>query len=240
MFEFAVEFSREGTVATVDLNRPDEGNKLTRDMMRLLTQKLNELAGREQLNTVILAARGPAFCLGRDGRGETPGALSAYDMREQSMGAVLDLYAAIRRVPVPVIAKVHGDALGFGAALAGACDITLAASEAKFAFSEIHHGIPPTMAMTAVMRHLSPKALAWLIYSGETISATRAVDIGLASAILPQDTFEEKAQTFVDELASRPRRNLATIKKYQSLSASMAPEAASDYAGALLVLVRAS
>ncbi|MEW9612578.1 enoyl-CoA hydratase/isomerase family protein [Shinella sp. S4-D37] len=240
MFDYVLEYSRDGAVATIDLNRPDEGNKLTREMMRLLTQKLHALAGQDQLRAVVLAARGPAFCLGRDGRGETPGALSAYETREQSMAAVLDLYAAIRQVPVPVVAKVHGDALGFGAALAGACDITLAASNAKFAFSEIHHGIPPTMAMTAVMRHLSPKALAWLIYSGETVTAARAADIGLASAVLSQEAFEDEVRSFVDELASRPRRNLATIKKYQTLAAGMAPEAASDYAGALLALVRAS
>lgn len=240
MFEFLLSYAHDETVATVDLNRPDEGNKLTRDMMRQLTVQLRELVVNPSLRAVVVAAHGPAFCLGRDGRGEQPGSLSAYETREQSMAAVLDLYAALRQVPVPVVARVHADALGFGAALAGACDITLASSAARFAFSEIHHGIPPTMAMTAVMRHLSPKALAWLIYSGETITADRAVDIGLASRIYPQAEFEAEADAFIAELASRPRRNLETIKKYQALAAGMPADAASDYAGALLALVRAS
>lgn len=240
MANFPTQISQDGRVVAIDLSRPEEGNKLTREMMRQLTQDLEEIARSPQLCVAVIGARGPAFCEGRDGRDEQAGALSAYETREHSMGAVLDLYAAIRRVPVPILARVHGDALGFGAAMAGACDITLASSAARFAFGEILHGIPATMAMTAVMRNLSPKALAWLIYSGETIDAQRARDVGLVSTVYPQDDFETMADAFVAELASRPRRNLQTIKKYQSLAATMTPEAASDYAGALLALVRAS
>lgn len=240
MFEFPVQLSEKDSIATIDLNRPDDGNKLTRDMMRQLTAKLRDLSRIDQLQAIVIGSRGPAFCRGRDGSGENTASLSAYETREQSMSAVLGVYAAIRESPVPVIAKVHGDALGFGAALAGSCDITLAVSSANFAFGEMLNGIPPTMAMTPVMRNLSPKALSWLIYSGESVDAARAADIGLVSKVWRQEEFESSASAFVSQIATRSRRNLETVKKFQTLAANMTPEAASDYAGALLALVRAS
>ena len=83
---------------------------------------------------VAIGGRGAQFCRGRDGKGESRAGMTPYDVRVKMMGAVLDSYQAIWDVPVPVVALVHGDALGFGAALAVGCDITLAASNARFAF----------------------------------------------------------------------------------------------------------
>jgi enoyl-CoA hydratase len=142
---------------------------------------------------------------------------------------VLGSYEAIANVPVPVVGLVHADALGFGAALAVACDITLASANAGFAFPEIEHDIPPTMAMCAALGKVNAKALIWLIYSAEKISAERAVAVGLASRVLPQASFAADADAFLKTLASRPRLVLETIKRYQ---------AKAEYAGTLLALVR--
>jgi enoyl-CoA hydratase/carnithine racemase len=154
------------------------------------------------------------------------------------MGAVLDVYQAVADVPVPVVARVHGDALGFGSAMAVGCDITLASSNAKFGFPEIEHGIPPTLAMCASTGKIQSKALLYLIYSAEQIDAERAVMLGMVSKVLPQASYAAEADAFVKKLASRPRLILETIKRYHLRAPHLTPEMASEYAGTLLALVR--
>ena len=202
----------EAGLARVDLNRPDEGNALTRAMMVQLAATLRELGKQPDVHVVTLEARGKQFCRGRDGKGESRAGMTPYEVRQKMMGAVLDVYQAVADVPVPVVALVHADALGFGCATAVGCDITLASSNARFAFPEIEHDIPPTMAMCAALGKVNSKALSWLIYSAEKISAERAAVVGLASKVLPQASFVADSDAFLKTLASRPRLVLETIK----------------------------
>jgi enoyl-CoA hydratase/carnithine racemase len=156
------------------------------------------------------------------------------------MGAVLAVYEAIEVSPVPIVACVQGDAIGFGAALAGACDVTLASSAARFALPEIDHSIPATLAMSALVRRVPQKALAHLIYSAESVSAETAVAIGLASKVLPAAAFEAEAEAYLATLAARPRLVLETIKRYLGKAQDLSPQMAAEYAGTLLALVRPS
>lgn len=235
-FEFMVR--REGALARVDLNRPQEGNAMTRGMMVQLAATLRELGADASVHAVALEARGSHFCRGRDGRGESRAGMTPWEIRTKLMGAVLGSYEAIAAVPVPVVALVHADALGFGAALAVACDLTLASAAAGFAFPEIEHDIPPTMAMCAALGKVNAKALSYLIYSAEKIDAERALAVGLASRVLPAASFAAGADAFLKTLAGRPRLVLETIKRYQARAAHLTPEMASEYAGSLLALVR--
>jgi enoyl-CoA hydratase/carnithine racemase len=238
MSDFDFKVARSGAIARVDLNRPDEGNALTRGMMVRLAELLRELGTESGVNIVVIEGRGPQFCRGRDGKGESRAGMTPYDVRVKLMGAVLGVYQAVADVPVPVVARVHGDALGFGAAMAVGCDITLAAANARFAFPEIEHDIPPTMAMCAALGKVPAKALTWLIYSAEQVDAAAAVTLGLASKVLPQASFAADVDAFLATLAGRPRLVLETIKRYQAKAAQLSPEMASEYAGTLLALVR--
>lgn len=238
MSEFDFKVTRDGALARIDLNRPEEGNALTRAMMVRLAALLRELGSTPDINVVAIGGRGPQFCRGRDGRGESRAGMTPYEVRVKMMGAVLDSYQAVWDVPVPVVALVHGDALGYGAAVAVGCDITLAASNARFAFPEIEHDIPPTMAMCAALGKIQAKALTYLIYSAEQIDAPQAVTLGLASKVLPQETFAADADAFLAKLAGRPRLVLETIKRYHAKAAHLTPDMASEYAGTLMALVR--
>ncbi len=238
MNEFDFEVTRDGAIARIDLNRPEEGNALTRAMMVRLAALLRELGSKPDINVVAICGRGRQFCRGRDGRGESRAGMTPYEVRVKMMGAVLDSYQAIWDVPVPVVALVHGDALGYGAALAVGCDMTLAASNSRFAFPEIEHDIPPTMAMCAALGKVPAKALTYLIYSAEQVDAEQAVMMGLASKVLPQASFATDADAFIRKLAARPRLVLETIKRYQAKAAHLTPDMASEYAGTLMALVR--
>jgi enoyl-CoA hydratase/carnithine racemase len=237
-FDFAV--TSAGAVARLDLNRPEEGNPLDRALMFRFAELLRQLATRPETGVIVIEARGEKFCRGRDGKGESLAGISAYEMRTQRMAATLGVYEAIGDVPVPVIALVHGDATGFGAALVAACDVALASAEARFSFPELSHGIAPVMAMTPLARRLPPKATAHLIYGGGTVSARRAAEIGLVSAVFDAATFAAEADAFVAKVASTPRVLLETVKKFQKLSPDISQAMASEYAGTLMALLRSS
>lgn len=235
-FEFAIQI--EEKVAHLDLNRPKEGNRLTRAMIAELARAVRRLGERSDVHIIAICSRGDAFCRGRDGRGETSSTLSPYQVRNQMMGPVLSVYAALTEVPIPVVACVHAEAIGFGAALVGGCDIALASAQAEFAFPEITHNIAPTMAMSAVIRKLSPAILSFLIYSGERMKAHEALQCGLVGKVYAAEEFATACAAFLRCLSARPRPILETIKKYQNGAIGLSATLSSDYAGALLALVR--
>jgi enoyl-CoA hydratase/carnithine racemase len=120
--------------------------------------------------------------------------------------------------------------------MAASTDITLIADHAVMGFPEIEHNIAPTLAMAAALRTVPSKALTWLIYSAERISAERAVACGLASKSLPQQGFGAATDAFLATLAGRPRLTLETIKHYQSRATGMPLETACDFAGSMMAI----
>jgi enoyl-CoA hydratase/carnithine racemase len=214
MTEFEFKVTIKGSVAHIDLSRPNEGNALTRAMMFQLAKSLRTIGADPSINLLVIEGTGDFFCKGRDGKGESRIGMTPYEVRVNMMGAVLDVYKAITD------------------------DLTLISSQAKFSFPEIEHDIPPTMAMCAALGKIPAKALSYLIYSAETVDATEAKVLGIASNVYAQATFEAEFNAFIDKLASKPRLVLETIKKYQEKATHASPDMALEYAGTLLALVR--
>ncbi|HUN50811.1 MAG TPA: enoyl-CoA hydratase/isomerase family protein [Candidatus Sulfotelmatobacter sp.] len=227
-----------GPVATIEIDRPDEGNTINGEMMAALPAILARLGTNEAIRAIAIRSRGPAFCRGRDGRGDSRAPMSAFEFRYKRAASILNVYEAIGAVPIPVVACVQGPANGFGAALAGGSDITLASDAARFSFDEINHGIAPTLAMSAVMRKVPPKALAYLIYSGREFDAREAMFHGLASTVFPAASFAAEADRFLAELGARPRLLLETVKRFQSKGADLSVDMAAEYAGTLMAVSR--
>jgi len=228
-----------GPVVKLDLNRPDQGNAVTKAMMHEIIDAIQKHGASPATRVLALVARGDKFCSGRDvGGGPSPAPeRSAYELRNTVLAAVLNVYDALAACPVPTVACVQADALGFGAALAAACDITLVSDKAHIGFPEIEHNIPPALAMSAAMRNVPPKALNWLVYSAEKVDAATAVSMGLASRAYPDADFSREAEAFLARLATRPRLVLEAVKSYHSKAREMSPAAASEYAGTLLALL---
>ena len=229
---------RDGALARIDLGRPEEHNMLTRGMISDLSALVAALGQDAGVNVVALEGRGQSFCKGRDGCGENAAGMSALDMRRKLYAPILDAYATIAACPVPVVAVVHAPAIGFGAALAASCDITIASDAARFALPEIEHNIPPTLAISGVMSKVPTKALSYLVYSAEEISAAEAVGIGMASVAYPAAEFATRSEAFLKKLAGRPRIVLETVKRYQAKAPGLTPDMAYEYAGTIMALAR--
>lgn len=227
-----------GAVATITIDRGAEGNALTIDMVRGLAAAFRE-AGNSDAKVIVLRAAGKEFCLGRDPKGGAPSP-TALAMRSNLITPILDVYDAISNAPQPVVCAVQGHAFGFGCALATACDITLAADVARFRLPELEKNLPPTLAISAMMKQAPRKALTWLVYSMEEIDAGSALALGIVSHVVTANELEAATEKIVTALTSRSREALVAVKDYLRVAPGMDGRAASELAGNILATVFSS
>src|SRR3546814_14231017 len=116
------------------------------------------------------------------------------------MGPILGVYDAFRRLPVPVLTLVQGRALGFGCAMVGASDVAIAAASARFALPEMKHGIPPSLAISALVPRVAAQTVADLVYSAEEIDASSAFAAGLISRVVSDGELDAAPHRFLDGL----------------------------------------
>lgn len=210
---------------------------LTLPLISMLAAHLRAISAEVKL--VHLRGAGPDFCRGRDPLGN-PQVKNAAQLRETLIEPILDLYDALSACPVPVVASVRGIARGFGAALAIACDVTLASDTARFSLPEMERDLPPTLAMSAAMRKIPPKALAHLVYSLNEIDAPTALSWGLVGAVVPDASLESESDRLLATMQARSRSALVAVKEYQRAAPELGPRAARDSAANLLATVLSS
>src|SRR3954471_3346637 len=178
-----IQSSRDGAVAKITIDRATEGNLLTIDMLRELTAAFRTAAATDA-KVILLRSTGADFCRGRDVRGGAPSP-TAMAMRANVCEPILQLYDAIAEAPQPVICAVQGIAHGFGCAMATACDITIAADNARFKLPEMEKDLPPSLAISALLLKVPRKAIAYMVYAMPEIDAATALANGLVSAVVP-------------------------------------------------------
>lgn len=173
-----------GPVTTVTLNRPDVRNAFNEALIDELTAWAKSVVPGET-RVAILQGAGKAFCAGADVNWMAK--MVNYSREENVADAerAAAMLNALDRVPVPLIGRVHGAALGGGSGLAAVCDVVVAADDALFGFTEVVLGILPAMISPYVVRKIGINAARELCLSGTRFDAARAKAIGLASEVVP-------------------------------------------------------
>lgn len=238
MPESVIKTKRDGAVATVTIDRAAEGNMLTVEMLAELSGEIRGLAAGDA-KVMVLRSTGAVFCRGRDVRNARP-VPTALAVRDTVVTPILDVYDALTTTPLPVIAAVQGPALGFGCALATACDITVASSAAAFQLPEMEKNLPPTLAISAMMTSVPKKALTELVYSMRTIDADTALGLGIVSRVVAPDELDRTVDELAAAMATRSREALVAVKDYFRSALGMERRGAADFAGNLLATVLAS
>ncbi|HYE65296.1 MAG TPA: enoyl-CoA hydratase-related protein, partial [Pyrinomonadaceae bacterium] len=141
----------DGAIALITLNRPEKRNALNEALVSGLKQALSDADDNEAVRAVIIKGAGADFCSGADLAALQKISESSVMENLEDAAELMQLFALIRRVRVPVIAAVHGRALAGGCGLATACDIVLAARSARFGYPEVRIGFVPAMVM-AILR----------------------------------------------------------------------------------------
>ncbi|HEX8790281.1 MAG TPA: crotonase/enoyl-CoA hydratase family protein, partial [Polyangiaceae bacterium] len=191
-------FSVEDGVAHVRLNRADKRNGLDRAMFEALVAAGETVAADRRVRAVVLSGEGPAFCAGLDwqsflGDREGSTALLARDAARSPANVAQRACWIWTEVPVPIIAAVHGAALGGGLQLALACDIRLIAPEATLSVMEIRYGLVPDMtASQTLLRLVRPDVAKELVFTGRLVNGEEAGRVGLATRVCADPLSEAK------------------------------------------------
>src|SRR6185369_1598827 len=175
-----VDVESEGGVTRIFLNRPDKVNALDSAHLEDLLSALRCVEANPEMRVAVLGGRGKAFCGGADVRELS--ALTAANAGGfvQKIHAVCD---AIRKLPVPVVARLHGAVIGAGLEIAAACDLRVAADGTKFSMPEVKLGIPSVVEAALLPRLMGSGRAAWLVLTGEPIDARRALEWGLVEEV---------------------------------------------------------
>jgi 2-(1,2-epoxy-1,2-dihydrophenyl)acetyl-CoA isomerase len=198
---------------TFTLNRPQKLNAFDAALHAALLAALDEAARDPACRVVLLRGAGRGFCAGQDLA--EPGLTGP----DADLGAVVErgwnlLVRAIREMEKPVVCAVHGSAAGAGASVALACDITLAAENAKFAQAFIRIGLIPDSGATWFLpRLVGPARARALAMLGEPITGAEAAAMGLIHRAVPEDQLMAEAEAVCAKLARLPAKALAATKR---------------------------
>src|SRR3954451_9020156 len=193
---------RDGPAARITLNRPAQRNALSLELMREVTAALGELGGDASVRVIAIDGAGPAFCAGHD-LGEMVGRDLAF--YQQVFDVCTEMMEALHRVPQPVIARVHGIATAAGCQLVAACDLAVAADDARFATPGVKIGLFCSTPMVPLSRAIGRKRALEMLLTGRPIDASTALEWGLVNRVVPAERVESEVVALVEAIAgSRP------------------------------------
>lgn len=204
--------SEKAGIISITINRSEARNSLNAETIKLLTDAFTGVANNSNARCAILSGAGTeAFCAGADITELVANPSSTW--RRDFFDSIATLIETINVCPVPVIARVHGFALAGGCGLAAACDITLAADDAVFGLPEVGVGLAAMVVMAPLSRVVNKKALTHLIMTGERITASRALEIGLVTAVHPKQSLDTETDSLSKKLLKQGPQALRASKQ---------------------------
>ena len=225
-----IQLDMSGQVAVIILNRPDSLNALTTQVAQEFLTAVTE-ARDSGARAIIVTGAGRAFCAGGDLRemqkiAEQEGKVEAFF--DEPLRLLNQCILLIRRSPLPFLAAVNGAASGGGCNLALACDLVIAGESARFNQAFIKIGLVPDCGGTFIL----PRLVGWkrateLMMTGDVISASRALEMGMINAVVPDDELRSRALAMAEKLAQAPTAAIGRIKELLEASATK------DYGGQL-------
>ena len=212
MSDDLVVYEKEGRIAWLTLNRPEALNAINLDLRDLLWVLLEAVRDDPDVGVVIFHGAGErAFCAGADVKefGTAPSYISARDARRER-----DLWGQMLASPKPMIAAIHGWALGAGCELSLYCDFRVASADARFGLPEVNLGYIPSAGGTqTLVRQVPPGVALEMIMTGEAIDAFRALQIGLVDRVVDRSALVDEARALANSLLQRPEFGLRMARE---------------------------
>ena len=205
-----VRATRTGDVFTLELNRPDKRNALSIELIADLNDAIGTIENDETIRVVILGGLGKSFCSGMDLRG-------VLDDAQAMSGMLLGLSEAarrLRRLPVPVIARVQGAAIGGGCGLSVVADIALTHPEARLGYPEVSLGVCPAVVAPWLIKKIGAGRARSLLLTGGTMSGQQALQLGMVDQLHPQEDLDSAALNLAHELAAGGQQAMAVTKQW--------------------------
>jgi methylglutaconyl-CoA hydratase len=227
----ALLFEQSGPVVRVTLNRPDVRNAFNELVIAELTEWAEQVAAPETPSSprvAVLAGAGKTFCAGADLTWMSRMVSYTFDENVNDALAMAAMFEALDHLPIPLIGRVHGAALGGGAGLAAVCDIVVAADDAVFGFTEAKLGILPAVISPFVVQKIGVSAARELFLTAARFSATRARDLGLVHSVVGPSDLDAAVDGYVRELLTSAPHAIAAAKRLIATVAQRPPLDVSD------------
>jgi 2-(1,2-epoxy-1,2-dihydrophenyl)acetyl-CoA isomerase len=210
----------EAGIATLTMNRPEARNALTRPMIAAMSEALQRLAADPAVRLVVLTGSGGAFCSGGDVKGFAKiaaggaPAIDGFDQKVTDLRARMEVSRLLHEMPKPTLAVIPGPAAGAGLSLALACDLRIAADDAKLTTAFAMVGLSGDFGGSYFLNHLVGAAKAREMYfTGQVIRGAEAVSIGLVNRAVPAEQLPHAAKAWATELAALPTIALGYMKR---------------------------
>jgi len=220
---------RDDGVAVVTLNDPERLNAMTEAMGQALAAGVAALARDDSVRAVVLTGAGRAFSAGGDlemieGMAQAGHASPGGEVRRRNeafMGRFYRLFLTLRALPQPTLAAVNGPAIGAGCCVALACDLRLAAREAKLGLNFVRLGLHPGMAATWTLpRLVGPAHAAELLYGGRLLDGVEAERIELVNRAVAREALADEALALARAIAENAPLAVRATKRSLALSAN--------------------
>lgn len=236
-----IAWAEDGGVATVTLNRPEKRNALDARTVVELTDAVTHADASTDVRVVLMRGAGPDFCGGAD-LSELGRVVAGADPIENlsDASALGELFVRMRRARLPIVAAVHGHAIGGGAGLATAADLIIASEDAVLGYPEVRLGFVPALVMVLLRKAVGEKVVFDLVSGGHRITAADAQRIGLVNRVFPAAGFEDESLAFARELAGRSSSAIQLIKRLLYGGEGLSLEDALARAAEVNVLARAT
>lgn len=230
--------SDDDGVRTVTFDRPGVMNALTMTAATELAEAI-EAVDPDSHDAVVLTGDGAAFCAGGDVEAMVdtdPDAVETGEGIAETFGRVVEAALGAR---VPIVAKVNGDAVGAGLALAAICDFAYAAESASFSCAFVRVGLIPDTGGTFLLpRLVGLRTAKRLSMTGEFVSATEAAEMGLVNEAVPGDRLDDRVDDLLSTLRKRPTRTVGLTKRALHENASRHWREALDYENTIQAMAR--
>lgn len=226
-----------GAVRLLTLNRPKKLNALNHDLIKALSEALLAVQHDDKVAAVVLTGAGRAFCPGMDT--STPRVLTPESRAElvRHGDDSIALFKLLARIDKPIIAAVHGYALGAGCSLALGSDLVVAAESARFGFPELRAGLTAST-VTAHAVHIMGRKIAFeLLTLCENIAPQRAYELGLVNRVVPDDQLLPTAMGMAEIIAKWNPEFVGQTKRTFHRAASLDIEQALEMARDISVVM---
>ena len=228
-------------LAYVLLDRPDVHNAFNDELIVQLTEAFIELGRRDDIRVIILCGKGKSFCAGADLHWMKRMVEYSHDENVADARAVGRMFLAIAKCPKPVIARVHGAALGGGAGLVAACDIGIAIESVQFGFTEVKLGIIPAIISPFVIAKIGPGRAREFFITGERFLAPVAMTIGLIQHVVShEEALDAIVESKISQILTSAPGAIAAAKELICGVSSKGLEDALEFAAEAIARARAS
>lgn len=210
-----IEVTVTGARGELHLNRPEKLNPLSPRGLRELIEAAGWFDAHPDLKVVVVSGRGRAFSAGADLTAFSGGSAESVWSARQDADAGRQMAEALERMAAVTVAKIHGHCVGGGVVLASACDLRVAAEDARFSIPEVDLGIPLAWGgIPRLVRELGPALTKELVMTCRPFGAAEALSAGFLNRVVPDDQLEEAVEELAASLGSKPQLALLETKRH--------------------------